>query len=147
MQLDDYKWQSGPCSDSLDLYVCCGDDTSASCCAEICQWVLYVTHSHLHSNRRLTRTSRLFNIMRVTSTTFSWPNGRKEWWIYEWVREAVGCMGRHGGRAQVSIKKRWWKVQLAATATIKYYGKGTFIKLDEPRRGLEGKVTTFIGPT
>lgn len=36
---------------------------------------------------------------------------------------------------QLSIKKRWWKVQLAAAASIKYYGKETFIIL----RGLQGK--------
>lgn len=36
---------------------------------------------------------------------------------------------------QLSIKKRWWKVQLAAAASIKYYGKETFIIL----RGLQGQ--------
>lgn len=74
VQLDDYKWQSGPWSDSvsvrLDLYVCAAATTLPLLLLLLGNLPMStLTHALTHS--QTTTRSRLLNVMQVTSST-SW---------------------------------------------------------------------------
>lgn len=80
VQLDDYKWQSGPWSDSvsvrLDLYVCAAATTPQRAARKFAnECSMSHTHACTHS-RTSTTSSRLLNVMPVTSSTRASTNGR-----------------------------------------------------------------------